>query len=228
MANTVWPAIRGKVMRLTKLDECGNFVIGAKSTLVTAGFVKVEASPEYEDGEESSPKNANGKIWFTDNADDEFKYLGLEIEFLEVDPEAWNLITGMPLKTNAGGDAVGLSFGKYDIKTNFALEVWTDVPGVACLPGMKPYGYYVYPFVGNGRVGTLTVEEGAATFTLSGKTKDGSAWGAGPYLVDRDADDDPAVLADPLTGDDHVNAITVTVPPPAPTNGAVPLVALVP
>ena len=226
MPNTVWPPIRGKRIRITLLDVCGVPIIGPKSTLVADAFTRVEASPEFEDGEETAPKNANGKVHFTDNAPDQFKYLGLEIEFLQVDPEAFNMITGQPLKTNADGDAVGISVGSYDIEQAFALEVWTDVAGRACVGGLKPYGYYVYPFIANGRLGTVTVEQGSPTFTLSAKTKDGAAWGAGPYLVDRDEDGDLAVLADPLTDQDHMDAITVTVPPPAVTAGAVALAAL--
>ncbi len=227
MTNVPWNSIHAKKMRLTKLDECGVPVIGAKSTLVTSGIVKISLSAEYEDGEETTKKNGNGDICVQHKDADQYKYLSPEIEFCGVDPEAWNLITGMPLITDGATtpNTVGIKFGSYKVDANFALEVWTDIPDAACGAGAKPYGYFCLPFVGSGRLGDIDLEVAVANFTLTAQTKGGSGWGSGPYDVQMSAGATPAPgpLLDPLTGQDHIAAFQTTVAPPADTAGAVAL-----
>jgi hypothetical protein len=230
MPNTTWPSIRAKRFRLTKLDECGIPVIGPKSTMSIKSFVKAGLSPEYEDGEDTFLKDGNGDPDVRDTGKPVLKNVGVEIEFIRISPEAWNLITGMPLAVDYAGNAVGVTLGQI-IETNFALEVWSDVPGTACTGGAKPYGYFLLPFVSSGKLGEVSIEEAAATFTLSATTKDGAGWGAGPYDVDLNEaadEEDPPVpgpLVTPLTGTDHFRIQQVLLPPPAVTAGAVPLAA---
>lgn len=230
MTNVPWNSIHAKKMRLTKLDECGVPVIGAKSTLVTSGIVKISLSAEYEDGEETTKKNGNGDICVQHKDADQLKYLSPEIEFCGVDPEAWNLITGMPIVVDGETtpNAVGMKFGSYQVDANFALEVWTDIPGAACAPGAdKPYGYWLLPFIGSGRLGDIDLEVAVANFTLTAQTKDGSGWAAGPYDVQMTGGATPVAgpLLDPLTSKDHILFIQSTVAPPADTAGAVVLPA---
>lgn len=228
MANVTWPSVRAKKMRLTRLDECGKPVVGAKSTLVTSGLVSIDVSAEYEDGTENAPKNGNDKFCFIDRMPDEFKYFTLGIAFCGIDPEAWEIVTGNPIYEDAAGDAVGIKFGRYseDIETAFALEVWSDVPGTNCGTGGKRYGYHVWPFIGSGRLDELTLNNETAEFTLGNAiTKDGAQWGVGPYnvMLDDAATPAPGPLVEALTGQDHYLPITTQVAPPADTAGAVAL-----
>lgn len=229
MANTTWPSIHAKIMRLTKLDSCGVPIVGPKSTLVTKGIVKISLSAEYEDGEDTVKKNGNGEICVQHKDPDQLKYMKPEIEFCGVDPEAYSLITGMPLVTDGAAtpNAVGVKFGSYPIEANFGLEVWTDVPGAVCGAGAKPYGYWLLPFVGSGRLGNIDLQVQAASFTLTAQTVPGSGWGNGPYDVMMDGAATPAAgpLLDPVTGQDHIVFFETTVAPPVPTNGAIALPA---
>lgn len=226
MANLTWPSIRGKRMRLTRLDECGTPVTGMKSTIVTKGYVKVTLSPEYEDATENAPKTADDKFAYIDRGGDLFKYFTAEIQFIGVDPEAYEMVSGNPLWTNAGGDSVGIKVGSYDdIDANFALELWTDIPAQAC-EGAKDFGYYLIPFIGPARIGEVAVQAEAAEFTLTNAvTKDGTGWGVGPYDVELDdaATPAPAPLNEALTADDHLVMFRTSVAPPAVTAGAVTL-----
>lgn len=212
-------------MRLTRVDECGAVVPGPKSTVVSSGLVSIDVSAEYEDGTENAPKNGNDDFCFIDNQPDKFKYFVLGIQFCGVDPEAWEIVTGNPIYTDAEDNAVGMKFGRYsEINTHFALEVWSDVPGTACGPGGKRYGYHLFPFIGSARLDELTLNNETAEFTLgNAKTKDGTGWGVGPYNVAL-TDAEPAVagkLPEALTGFDHYLPITTQVAPPADTDGAV-------
>lgn len=224
MANRVWPSIHANLMRLTKLDKCGVPIAVGPAMLVTDGIVKVSASAEYEDGEDTFKKKGSGKLAFAHKDPDILKYLSLEIEFVGVDPEAWGLITGNTVVTDAAGASTGLRIGNYDVEANFALELWTDVPGVACDGGLTPYGYFLWPFIGQGRVGDLELAVEAAEFTLTANTKPGNGWGAGPYDVVINGTGGTAAagpLIDPMTGEDHFHMDIVTVAPPALTEGAV-------
>lgn len=223
--NVPWPSIHASIMRLTALDECGVPLFGQPATLVSDGVVRVASTSEYEDGEETYKKNGAGKPKVVHKDPDQLKYISLEIEFVGVDPQAWGLITGMPVMTNYAGDATGLRLGNYDTGANFALELWTDIPGTPCGADGKPYGYFCWPWVGQGRVGDLELAETAADFTLSATTKSGAAWAEGPYdvalhLTDPEDPDSGTIagpLLEPATSKDHVLLDQVNVPPPAAT-----------
>ncbi|WP_062368045.1 hypothetical protein ACK8HH_17125 [Gordonia sp. LUNF6] len=231
MPNNVWPSIHAKIMRLTKLDSCGQPITGAsnKSMLVTKGIVKISITAETEDGEDTVKKNGNGEICVQHKDPDQIKYLAPEIEFCGVDPEAWSMITGQPLVLDGAGDAAGIKISSAPIEANFALEVWTDVPGAACgAGGNQPFGYFLLPFVGSGKVGDIELSVSAAEFTLSAQTKPGTGWGVGPYAVVRDEDNAAVPLLEALTPQDHAIMQTVTVAPPTPTDGAVELTPVTP
>ena len=231
-ANQTSSSIRGKALRITKLDACGNIVYGAKSTLVTDGFIKIDLKAEREDGEETNQKNANGKLCVVDKAPAQLKYVTAEMEFCGVNPELASMITGQPVILNAAGDAVGVPIGE-TVEAFFALEVWSDIPGAACgIAGVRPYFYYVLPYLTGGVFGDFTIEEKAATFSMTSETRAPNAWGSGPYDVDLDAGDPladpvvapaPAPLFQPIRPTDHLWPQRVYVAPPAPTAGAVAL-----
>lgn len=233
MSNTVWPSIHANIMRLTRLNQCGVPVTGtgSKSKLVTDGVVKISLSAEYEDGEDTTKKNGAGKICVQHKDPDQLKYLSPEIEFCGIDPEAYNLITGQPLVTDHESNAVGLRLGSDALSTAFALEVWTDVPGVACETGSPLYGYWLIPFIGPGRLSDIELAVSAAEFTLSSQTKPGSGWAEGPYLVVADENPDegdpetvPSKLLEPIKGTDHIHFQATTIAPPSVTAGAVDLI----
>jgi hypothetical protein len=219
MPTTCWPSIRGTVMRLTKLDACGAPVAGAASTLITDGFVSVQLSPQYEDGEETKKKNAAGKIRINDKADDELSGFEVEAQFLGVNPDLFNLMSGAPVVLDHEGNAVGNRFGATNVAASVGLEVWSDVPGAVCEDGLTQYGYFLLPFLHGGRLSDFTIEVSSADFTLTAKTKDGVGWAEGPYdvVLNPGVDPDPAVpgpLLVPLGAKDYLHMQVTTVAPP--------------
>lgn len=223
---------RGARMRLTRLDACGVPVVGAASVVTTSGFVSVGVTPVYRDPDEIEIVNANAELCITDRTCPQFKWLGLEIEFCSIDPDAWNIITGDALVLNdaVAPEAVGFRLSGNDLCTaNFALEIWANVTGVPCTdPAEKPYGYFLFPFVGQGTVGEWTFENDGLTLTLSAITFAGSGWGVGPdtYQVRRDAvSGTPETLLTPIGATDHMHFEQVTVAPPAAACGATALPA---
>ncbi|MFE5789547.1 hypothetical protein [Rhodococcus erythropolis] len=228
MPTTVWPAIRSHVVRVTALDNCGAPVIGPKSQNVSNGHISLKLSPQYEDGEETAPKNAGGKILFVDKAQDELKYFNVELVFSRVEPELFGAMTGQPLVLNSDGEPVGFRIGQ-SVDANVAIETWTDVPGTVCGPDGKVYGYFLVPWLKGGRLGDFSFENALANFTITARTEMNSPWGAGPYNVVLNAPVAPATekvpgpLLTPIAADQHIHGEPTPVIYPSPTAGAVAL-----
>ncbi|TFG51739.1 MAG: hypothetical protein E4H38_00890 [Gemmatimonadales bacterium] len=210
-------------MRVTKVDSCGNIVVGPGNMVVTDGFVSIAFSPETNEAEAIVVTNANGKTCAKDDGCPETTGFGVELTFCEVTPCLFSIITGQPVVENADGEAVGF---KMSTRTNacdsaFALEVWSGVPGVACGGGGGgSYGYILLPNLRAGTIGDFSVENAAISFVISGAmTQSTNGWGSGPYDVVGDATDMPSVLPDPLDPEDYLYLSWTSIEPPPNTDG---------
>ena len=220
--------IRGRRMRVTRLDGCGRPVYDEESSAVTEGFISVGFTAQQTEAEEIVVTNANGSTCARDPGSPEFNGYELEITFCGVQPCILEMLTGQPPVTDALGDVVGFRMNSsVDITTRaFALEIWAGVPGVECGTGGEAdqgsFGYILVPFVTPGVVGDFTIENAAINFVVSGaSTKDGNGWGSGPYDVVPDAGGDCTVLPEPLDSDDHLYVVWTPCGPPDPTDGCV-------
>ena len=183
---------RGRMMRLTRLDECGVPVEGECSTLVSDGFILVTSTPNYQDPEEIQQANANGAMCVDDQSDPALRWVDLNIQFCRVDPDAVNIITNDPLVLNDAAvtpETVGWRLDSALTGTaNFALELWSGVPNQTCpASGFALYGYWLWPWVRQARWGEKSVQNGALNLDFTARTQAGGTWGVGPYNVRRDA-----------------------------------------
>lgn len=219
MTAVCWGSIQGEVARLTRVNSCGVPIIGPASTLVFDGFISVELSFEYEDGEETSQKNAAGRLCQQYKARDQFKYVTADISLCGVNPDAFEMTTGNDAVLNADGDNVGFTIGEDAEDAFFALELWSNISDAECGLASQPYGYFLMPFFSAAKPGGVTIEEALANFTLSATTKRNNAWGAGPYDVMNSAlGAAPAVpsgLLVPLSPKKHFFTSLTTIAPPA-------------
>ncbi|OZE95092.1 hypothetical protein CH302_19320 [Rhodococcus sp. 15-2388-1-1a] len=229
MPTTSWGSIRGDVLRVTREDLCGAPIVGPASTISTKGFASIALSPQYEEGTETVQKNADGTIDWIDKPKDELKYVNATIVFNRVNPDIFSAIMGHPIVLDGLGNAVGVRIGE-TVQTSFALEGWSDNPGVACA-GAKPYGYFLLPWLTGGRLDDFSIANEAATFTISGsRTNPLSPWGVGPYPVVLQAPVGQAAavagpLLTPIGPKQHLHMQTTLVPPPAPTPSPIALPA---
>lgn len=225
MPTECWSPIRGAAMRVTRLNSCGLWVAGPMMTCSSDGYVSVTLSFQYEDGETTRKKNASGRLCVNDRGEAALAQIDAEINFCGVDPDMWSIITGNTVVLDREGVGVGMRIGER-VKSNWALEVWTDLVGAACDGDSVPYGYLLLPWLDGGRIGDMAVEEAAMDLTLSSSTKAGSQWGVGPYAVDlhdgATAQDPPVPgpLLTPIGPRDHMDIHKTYVPPPAPACGA--------
>lgn len=187
-ANKCFPLVRGRVMRATRLDACGRIADRACSSIATSGFVSVALTARINEGEEISVTNAGGQTCAKDTPAPTFDGYGVAITFCDVDPQLYAMMTNQSVVFDATGTAVGFRVNSKvnTADANFALEVWSNVPGVVCDDpnAAGSYGYTLLPFIKGGVLGDFTIENGAVTFTLqNANTQDGTAWGTGPYNV---------------------------------------------
>jgi hypothetical protein len=224
--------LQGLVIRATRLDECGAPVYGAAGTIVSEGFINIELENQETDATEISQTKANGKRCYYIETPKLLNNVQASIEFCEVDPELFEMITGSPLVLD---DAVAPKAHGFTTDSasygvgNVAIELWTNLASGGCTPGQYPrrWGYYLMPWLYQGTVGKPTVENGAVNFTINeARTREGNQWGVGPYNIQRDKNGALSPLFTPITATTHDLLYKVNVAPPEASCGVQPLVAL--
>jgi hypothetical protein len=187
-SNKRFPLVRGRVARATRLDSCGRIADRACTSITTEGIVTIALTANIDEGEDINVVNMAGRTCAKDEADPTFNGYGVAITFCDVDPQLYAMMTNQSVVYDLTGTAVGFRVNS-KVKTgdaNFALEVWSNVPGVACDDpnAAGSFGYTLLPFIKGGVLGDFTFENAAVSFTLTNAaTKDGTAWGKGPYNV---------------------------------------------
>jgi len=227
--------VKGRRMRVTRLDGCGRFVYGDDSTAVTKGFVTVGFTANTTETDEITVTNASGETCLYEAGEAQLAGYSLEFNFCDVDPELFSMMTGMPIVYDAFGRVNGLDIDtkvKLD-DAGFALELWTGTPaGNACKPGSVTqgnFGYLLLPYLQGGILGDFEVGNAAITFTLTGaSTRNGGSWGRGPYNVEvnagpNGAPDFAGPLTSPISDSVALRMINVQVAPPEALDGARPL-----
>jgi hypothetical protein len=219
--------IRGKVMRVTRLDACGKPAPGPLSQVTTKGFISVALTAQTDTGTTIDVTNANGDRCVHDVPAVKFLGYNVVITLCEVDPTLVNLVTNQEVVDDHTGNPVGFRMNSQVAQDGYgyAIELWSDVPGAVCSTGGggKQYGYTLLPFLQGGYFGDFTVDNAALSTILTGATtKDGNGWGAGPYNVVTGTSG-AGPLLDPMDPDDHLNLQLTDVAPPAASCGAGPL-----
>ncbi len=74
--------IKGRIIRVMKLDTCGSIITGTGSGMVVAdGFISVKSTPQYEDGSEFVQKRADGTLCINQKDPGTLKRVELESLF---------------------------------------------------------------------------------------------------------------------------------------------------
>jgi len=224
MSTECYAQVRGSVIRVTRLDSCGDPDPGSSAVVVSKRISTVTIEEVTDDGTNVRERNFADELCIVDDAFTSVIGYTADIALCGVDPGLISLLTGQPTVTNAAGDIVGFDANTgIDLDSfGFALEIWSRIAGSACDPsGNRKWGYTPFPFLKGGRLGGFSFENGAVQFTISGaQTRDGNGWGVGPYDVDRDELGDPAPLHTPLDVNTHYRNIVVSLDPPEASCGA--------
>jgi hypothetical protein len=226
MANESKTLIQGEAIRVTKVDECGEVVVGECGYAVEVCFASVAMSDNVENPAEYKVKAASGDFCVNQRGRPQLNWIDVVVTLLRVNPELVSLMTGLPVIYDDSPDPVAIGFGT-DSDTYatgyFALETWTNLAvnpdGAACNAAGARYGYLLLPWLGDATLGDITIEDGAANIVLNAVTKGGNQWGTGPWDVLVDSGDDPSPLLEALPSTRHRHLQFTSLAPPAATDG---------
>lgn len=227
IASRCWASTRGEVARFTALDSCCTPVDSACGVVVTDGFISVVLTQTIEAAQAITTKNAADRVCVYDPGCDSLLDLTAVITLCKVNPELLGLTTGNEVVLDYAGVAVGTRrSGNFNCDLRFALEVWTTIPGSACIgtPPVRQFGYFLVPCLRNATItGDVTIDgANSVSLELTAKTSLPSNWGVGPdtadqayYVVPTDVANTPGLLLTPIGPDDHDHMQLTTIAPPA-------------
>ncbi len=175
--------------------------------------MSVTLSAEVEEGDEYLLKNAWGEPCVLDKNADFIKWVNVSIDFAEINPDALDIITGAN-PVISSGNTIGATYGSDLFTGAFALEVWTKRANGNCVGGVPEWGYFLVPFVKNGRLdGDVTIENGTLTLSVAAQGWPTTTWGAGPYT--------PNPFIESFPNNDLFGMVVTDEQPPTDTAGCV-------
>lgn len=229
MANLVCAKpLQGETLRATRLDVCGDPEFGECAYGVSDGWIQAVLTPNQEEGERFLQRRANGTAIVNQRGRPILNWYDVSIQFQEVDPELFTILTGLLPYENDLGQVIGFPVTESDYATaDFGLELWMGNAEEECPPEGEPlpfFGYNLLPWVTEGAIAdTITIANQLITFTVNGRTRKGTPWGVGPYDVVLDMNGDPSPLFSAIPTDTHHLPIWTQLPPPEPVCGCLSL-----
>lgn len=192
-------SVQGVAIRVTRLDSVGNpmFTVPGMS-YVTGAFIRTSFTPEYEEGDEITEKNAAGEVCVSFKAADTLKRVTMEIAICEPDPEFSQIVGGGVLLTEnfsptgtpptdaddaTQGLVVGLAspqVGEDPSGDGVAVEVWSNAVSAGKRSAVKPYFHWVFPYVKVRQSGDRAIENGLMANTFEGFGLGNINFGNGP------------------------------------------------
>ena len=118
--------VKGRRLRVTKLDNCYRPVFGEFSQATSKGFITVGLTAQTTDSDEVNVTTADGEKCIFEPAETSLTGYGVEVTFCQVDPELFNLITGQEVYI-VNDEVVGFTVGTDITPAPFAFEMWAGV-----------------------------------------------------------------------------------------------------
>lgn len=228
MATRRFSAFNGRRMRMTRVDSCGRPIYGTGAQVVTSGFVSVAMSGEVREGTEIEQVNAAGQLCLSEKDADQLKWLTVEMNMCDVDPDI--MVLTNPNNTRIldyAGNVIGFAESDtQDLTRGVAVEIWADVTGEDLCDdpdATQQWAYMLLPWVVGGTLGDITIENAALSLQINSRTRRNSKWGVGPYdiMAASSSDDGPLLL--PVGSREHRRLFVTNVAPPDDLAGAQPL-----
>lgn len=188
--------IKGRIMRVIALDQCGTPVTGSSSAqIVVSGFTKVTAKAQYDNGAEYIVKTADAALCVNEIDASILKRFELTADVCSIDPGLVATVVSPARLLTYSEAPTGTGFALAEgLSTNhFSLEVWQRVTGQgACdASGLQRYVYNAWPHLFDGKITDYTVEAAPSNLSFVANSKPvglswtvGSSWlGAGAIQV---------------------------------------------
>lgn len=222
MVTECYAPVRGSAIRVTGLTKRGAIPSPVRY-VATKSVTRVSIDEVTEGGGSEVQRNTNeeSRILIV-NAATPIRNL-VSIEFIRTDPDILNLVSGVPVVTNAAGDVVGIDANTRIPAAAFALEVWSRISGSRCAEPQN-WGYTLFPFLRGGVLSGFAFADSTVSFTLRrAQSRRSGDWNVGPY----DLEGVHKRLLTPVSRNGSWRQFLTTAPPPAQTNGAVEFVDVI-
>lgn len=183
MAQDYASSIAGSAIRVTKLNADGTLATATPNYAYTmTSFISVSFTPEYEEGEEFTQKDATGAVCVTYKAPDTLKRVTLEVAICNPDPEFTQLVSGGSLLTTGGNvDGYAAPLAGVDGNPNgIALEVWSKAIQNGKSAANKPYFHWIFPYAVLRPSGDRVIEQGIMANTFEGWALGNVGFSKGP------------------------------------------------
>ncbi len=183
MAQTSYAtSVQGVSVRASRLTPTGTITTGATGAYSTTAFMRVSFTPEYEAGDEFVEKAASGELCVSFKANDALKFVTLELEICQPDPELTELLAGGTI-ISASGDNIGWASPAVGVDSNpsgSGLEVWSKAIVSGAQAATRPYFRWVFPKVQLRVTGERVIENGRLATVFSGFGVGNANFGDGP------------------------------------------------
>lgn len=180
----LYGSIKAAVIRAGRLSSACVPLSGATNGAASKAVITLQATADYETGDEFNQKNGNGDLMIAVKDNDKLKRLNLQMELATRDFELINILTGATLLASGG-----VTYGFARLGTAAAtpspvsLEIWTKVAvssGSCVTTGSGQWFRHVYPKV-VWTLGDSDFGNSVATVKLTGVAEGNPNWGNGPW-----------------------------------------------
>lgn len=178
--------VRAPAMRVTRLGPCGEILDSSCGMATSESFVDITLTKVYQERQDALQLNANGDICVDKPKAPILRWFEVTIQFCNVDPELFNIVSAEPLVLNDAEIPVAVGWDTMPdsaASSNFALEFWVGTDDDDCVDDELTYGYGLLPRVVQGTIGTITIGNQVINFTVNAITRGANQWGQGPYNV---------------------------------------------
>lgn len=206
----------GEVVRLTRVDGCGAPVSGDDNGVLSECWASLQMSPNVNTGTDIEMIGMNGRSCAFKKACPDFRGYDVTATFFEASPEQIELLTGNPVYFDFDGNPIGWDDCSVACASGFAIELWQSILGQDCTDVEDVLSFYwLLPWLTNGILGDVTVNNEGLSFTLTASTRAGTQWDLGPWDVQaQDGDNTPGPLLTPLGSTCHRRGFITTVAAP--------------
>lgn len=182
MAQDHAASISGQLIRVSRLESDGSIATGPSASYVMRSFISVSFTPEYEDGDEITQKNAAGEVCVSYQLPDTLKRVTLELAICEPDPEFTEILAGGDILVTSG-QSVGYQAPEIGVDAmpfGAALEAWSLAIQNGKPAANNRYWHWIFPYVVMRPSGDRVMENGLLANTFEGWGVGNASFGGGP------------------------------------------------
>lgn len=174
-SSNVAAPIKGRVIRIVKLDTCGNPVTGTGGMQIVHGaFTQVAQDPQYEEGTEFFERTASGALCVNQKDDPVLKRMQLTSDMCSINISGMAfMMSARELTVGAPTTGFGFAVSEGSPSNRFSYEVWQEVAGAgACSStGQQQYIYNAWPNCGSAKLGGYNIALDRSTLQIICETR---------------------------------------------------------